>query len=137
VVTAPSSGSRPPNARRWRRRRDRAVLHHLRRTSAVGGEAGGGATAFSGAADSSVATHDAAPSDAITTDRAKATNPAPATRSTSGWGRPPKVRGGPRQEKRSPQSPGAFGSGMTSCKWSSQSFSFFHLPSGALTMSVI
>jgi hypothetical protein len=49
--------------------------------------------AFSGAADSTDATDDATPSDATTTDRAKATNPAPAARSASGRGPPPKVRG--------------------------------------------
>jgi hypothetical protein len=49
--------------------------------------------AFSRAADSSAATDDAVPSDATTTDRAKATNFTPATRSASGRGPPPKVQG--------------------------------------------
>jgi hypothetical protein len=74
--------------------------------------------ASSEAAYSPTTTTDAASGDATTTIRAQATDPTTAARSIGGRGHPPKVRGGggPRQGGRSPQPPGADGSGSTSRK---------------------
>jgi hypothetical protein len=89
----------------------------------------GSAAAFSGTADSSAAI-DVAASSYTTTAGAEAANPAPAAKSASGWGPPPKVRGILGGNKGPPNRPGRLGVVRFRVSGLPWNFLFLHLSSG-------
>jgi hypothetical protein len=109
VATAPWSGSRHPNARRRRGRRSRGSSSASVSAPAAREETGGGAAAFSEAADSYTATTDTAASDATTPVRAKAADPTSAARSASSRRPSPEVRGVLDREEGPPSCAGQMG----------------------------